>query len=241
MAFLRIVELDGAWVQGFRAMLIEDEGAKETADALVLEVPDDFAFEAFHGIEKFNPNALPFDQEFADVVAWLRAYSGTFEFYVSLKMQLAAKGKLSPKQIDSVRRAIARDEQKAIERVSQVFTLDAGDVLRVSKWLAHELARKAGLARPHFVVEVVRVEAETPKAYKLDVRLSAQRTSVCSICGIKLTNAESVTNGIGPICAEKVGVGYSGASLEELAEKLKTTAVVNTWVPKGAIKERVTK
>lgn len=31
------------------------------------------------------------------------------------------------------------------------------------------------------------------------------RTGECSICGIKLTNPESIERGIGPICAERVG------------------------------------
>jgi len=113
-----------------------------------------------------------------------------------------------------------------------------GMTIVISKWKAKEIAEAAGFTRPHFAMDVLKVERETERAIQLTMRLSAQRTTHCGVCGIRLTNPESVTAGIGPICAEKSGVSFSGTSLAELSEALKTTREVTSWLPKSAIKER---
>lgn len=115
--------------------------------------------------------------------------------------------------------------------------LRPGKIIVVSRWKADEIAKAAGLTRPHFGMEILKVERETAAAVQLTVKLSAQRTTHCCVCGIALTNPESVANGIGPVCAENHGISYGTRSLEELADKLKSTTPVTAWLPKRAIKK----
>jgi hypothetical protein len=109
------------------------------------------------------------------------------------------------------------------------YGLKPGDVIIVGKWIANQIATKSGYTRPHYAFEVVAIEAETDKAFKLKVKLSAQKTVYCGVCGIKLTNPESVTIGIGPICAEKSGINYELGALGSLS----------TWLPKSSIKASI--
>lgn len=245
---LKITETDPNWVEGFKKMIVKDYGAVPTEEPEVYDVPEDLsAF--FHGCKVVAElHEQPWAESHADVIQWLNNYTGTFDFYLSLQKQLAVKGELSENQVASVRRAIIRDqervqtvkENKVLNPVVQNFTISVGEHIRLNKWMAHEVARKAGLTKPHFVMEVLAVHRETPDAYLLDLKLSAQRTSHCCICGLKLTNKSSVVAGIGPICAEKWGVSFDGHATDELNEKLKTIQVVQKqWLPKSAIKERI--
>ncbi len=256
--FCRIIETDSEWVTSFKAFLVENHGAMPTAEPTVLEVPQALDLDAFHGTETYSELSeavATFAAKHADAVEWLEAYSGNFEFYLSLKTQYAAKGTLSDKQLGAVYKAIAKDAERSVPKTAaqvtpgafvvkpkggeasvQAFSLKPGAIIQVTKWAAAKLAEKAGYVRPHFAFEVVSVEAETGKALRLTVRMTAQRTSFCSCCGLALTNPESVAAGIGPICAEKAGVDYGDSSLAELAAKLAVTVAVTDWLPKGAIK-----
>ena len=163
--------------------------------------------------------------------AWLEAYNGTSKFYLSLKSQLESKHFLSPAQLGKVTEALARESHQ------QQFSLIPGQVIHVSKWAAHKIAQEAGLTRPHYSLKVIRVISETERAIRAEVRLTASRTSYCCVCGLKLTNPESILTGIGPICSERSGVSFGGASLKELEEKLLTTKNVMTWIPKQSIQD----
>lgn len=169
----------------------------------------------------------------AKEAAWLRTYSGNFDFYLSLKRQLEENGGLSENQWNCVVRAI--EKQNAPKPV-RTFSLAAGTVLTVSKFLGYIIGRHYGLNRPHFAIEVLEVQAETERAYKVRCRISAHRTSFCSVCGKSLSNPVSVVNGIGPICADRYGV----STTEELQAMFATEykAELELWVPKSQIKER---
>lgn len=171
------------------------------------------------------------EKEYAPQAAWLRAYKGYSSFYESLQRQLAQNGGLSPRQWECVSNAIAKANEPKPERV---FSLAVGTTLIVSKFFARIIGEKTGLTRPHFAIEILGVEAETEKAYKVTAKLSAQRTAHCCVCGKRLTNPNSVAAGIGPIC----GGFYEVDNLEALAEKLRSVeATVDMWIPKSQIKE----
>jgi hypothetical protein len=183
-----------------------------------------------------TPRTVSFREQYPTECAWLESYSDTFPFYLSLKSQLAQRNSLSPTQLLRVQEAIAREFSRIAPTTPREFSLKPEQVIQVTKWAAHKVAETAGLTRPHFALKVIQVLAETERAIQLEVRLTASRTSFCCICGLKLTNAESVIAGIGPICSGRTGVSFSQSSLAELEQQLLTTQNVTTWLPKRAVK-----
>jgi len=240
----QITEKDQAYVSEFSHFLIETVGAIPTADPLVFELPDDSkATELYHGLELLDQAPTnAYLEESSYLYNWLQNYTGNVRFYLSLKSQLESKGSLSEKQVKSVREAILQEKTSQVESaevahqptpVQQVreFSIKPGQIIVVGKWMAKQIAEKSGYSRPHYVFEVMEVEAETEKAYKMKVKLSAQRTIYCGVCGTKLTNSQSIAIGIGPICADKSGISYEMGALNSLADKLQVTVVVSTWIP----------
>jgi hypothetical protein len=128
-----------------------------------------------------------------------------------------------------------------IKPIQSTYSLNPGDIIVVGKWIAKKIAEKSGYSRPHYAFEIMEVEAETEKAFRLKVKLSAYKTVYCGVCGIKLTNPESIAIGIGPICADKSGISYEFGALDSLAEKLRVTTIVSTWLPKSSIKSETKK
>jgi hypothetical protein len=190
-----------------------------------------------------------FDTEHAAIVEWLQAYSGTFPFYVSLREQYNRRGELSEKQIASVYSAIEREKSfkapkeatRASAKPHTALTLNVGERVRVSQFFAKKIGDEAGLTRAHFVFEVTEVLRETSKAYLVKLEAVSQRCSHCCVCGKSLTNPESVLKGIGPDCGDGYELDWKAdrPALLQLAERLKTKAsIVETWLPKSAIKER---
>lgn len=167
-------------------------------------------------------------------VEWIKAYSGDFPFYLSLQDQVRRGRTLSEKQLAAIGRAIEREAQP--KPAPETFSIQPGQVLIVGKFVAQRIAEENRLTRPHHAFEVVQVHRETRKAYHVTARLSAQRTSYCGICGLTLKNPESVAAGIGPICAEKLGIFFGDRSLEELSQALKVEREITAWIAKASIK-----
>jgi hypothetical protein len=239
----RITEKDEKYREEFAAFLQMRGFALVNPEALIFDV-DEHACGMYHALDACASADTPLSwgEENAEVVEWLTNYKGTFDFYLSLKAQLEKKGELSPNQVATIHRAIDRDKVRAVEQAKpKAYTIAPGTVIVVNQFAAEDLAAMAGRARnrKHHTFLVTQVHAETEKAYRLTLRFSAQRTSHCGVCGLTLKNPESVARGIGPICAEKYGIDYSGDCLKELSDKLSSEVEVTSWIPKRSIKERI--
>lgn len=125
--------------------------------------------------------------------------------------------------------------------VEREFTIAVGETIRINKFHAKRIGDAAGLTRAHFVFEVVGVLDESPKAYRLKLKAKAQRSGHCCVCGLPLTNPESVMKGIGPDCGDGYKLDWNSDKdlLLQLSEKLSIYSEVTTWLPKAAIKERL--
>lgn len=235
---ITITEEDAGYRQGLGQLLM-DVGAVP----IVFEVADDFDLDAYEGLAPYQPTAQvaqSFSAKFPEVKAWLDAYKGNFDFYLSLKRQLQDKGTLSEKQIACIQRAIANDQARGVatpDAPKQEFSIKPGTVVVISKFIANRIAAEAGYARAHRAFEILEVEGETAKAYRAKVRFSAKRTSHCGVCGLVLENAVSIAAGIGPICADKLGIPHGEGSLGALESVLPTVEMM-VWIPKKSIKER---
>jgi len=78
---------------------------------------------------------------------------------------------------------------------------------------------------------------ETAKAYKFkgEGTLVQKINGNCSICGKELTNPNSIKLGIGPICANNMGInllnGYTNEDIEKEMSKIK----IDTFLPKSCV------
>lgn len=81
------------------------------------------------------------------------------------------------------------------------------------------------------------IERETPKAFKISGKgvMLKKKMGICSLCGRKLTNANSIVLGIGPICAVNNGIdilsGFTDKDIEKELHKIN----INSWFPKSCI------
>jgi hypothetical protein len=118
-----------------------------------------------------------------------------------------------------------------------------GNIFEVSKWLSVRLKENMGTAFAFRNLKVIKVKRETAKAYCVDAEFFSGITSRCGVCGRELINDISRATGIGPICAEKIGLGRPTmekakevvAALEKLSKEQGTFTSV--WIPKSQIKE----
>ena len=163
---------------------------------------------------------------------FLTDYNGQSNFVQSLKNQWLYKGFLSERQVECL--------TKIINPEPKVFSIKVGEKLLLGKSAATRISQSLGVDYVHRGFEVVKVHAETERAYLLDVRFAATRTVNCCVCGIHLKTEISRSIGIGPVCAEKHGIPYELNSLNLLQSKLDAVQSVahKVWIPKWNIKER---
>lgn len=180
------------------------------------------------------------NQQAQEVFSWIESYQGNFDFILSLKAQLLAKGYLSDKQLAAAERCMNRDKQPKLEvvKAEPKFSIKAGQVLEVTKGFAKAIAEKNGSPRTFFNFEVLEVKAETAKAILIRTKASSKVTSQCCVCGRELTDPASILSGIGPVCAENNGIPHGNvevtkAALEQIASE---EVEVETWVPKSRVK-----
>src|SRR5690606_903354 len=81
------------------------------------------------------------------------------------------------------------------------------------------------------------VVSETEKAVQFKGRIPAVRRTHCAICGHELTHPTSLVVGVGPICAERIGIDrsrYESMSPEELLQLLGEIEF-KAWIPKSVL------
>lgn len=176
-------------------------------------------------------------------LVWLRGYNGDNYFYSSLRQYLFDHNYLTEKQLACVEKEFKTQSVQLIRpSITPVFSLEVGEVIVLRKAIANRLSRAAGYDRAHRSFDVLEVLAETPKAYRVKVKLSAKKTSRCGVCGLVLETKESLAIGIGPICAKALKIAYGENALSDLELLLFTkfnTVAVEAWIPKSAIAERL--
>ncbi len=99
------------------------------------------------------------------------------------------------------------------------------NLFNIPKWLA----KKKGMPT-HFIGSI---QKQTPKAYYIIGHgiLLNKVLGICSICGASLTNPNSIKLGIGPICAQNMGIdvlsGYTDKDIEKQLQSIK----IQDWFP----------
>lgn len=214
---------DEQYNQGLVNILL-DQGFTITENPLIYQAPSaeiaEKASETFEGVamvESVNP-------QFLNALNFLNSYNGTFEFFNSLKSFYLLKGYLTEGQLNALVKCL--DKQKPSNPIP------CSGTITVSNFIAESLRHQFNLDKTYHNFNVINILRETEKAYFLELEATGKPTTRCSICGLTLTNEESVNRGIGPICAEKLGVFHWS--------EIKTKALkFSAWIPKRSIKDKV--
>lgn len=183
-----------------------------------------------------------------EVVAWLKKYEGNFSFYLSLRNQFEKEGWLSELQQTRIVEAMKREaNQKSSGSTPQLRemanpTYPAGTVVEVKKWLAERIAKHFGLETAYRNLEIKRTFNESAKAVQVEIKLSPKIGCNCSVCGQKLDTEVSRATGIGPVCADRLGIRRATKSnaqeiLKEIESRINSLPAYGPlWVPRSQIK-----
>ncbi len=160
-------------------------------------------------------------------------------FFNSLLSQYETKGFLSERQLAAIDRAMIEASQP---KTPKTFSMSQGQRIEVKAWLARRL--QADLRMDFFFrdLEVVTVQNETLKAYHVTVKFVSQVVTNCHICGRDLDTEISRATGIGPVCADRLGIARPTLAnandtlkaIDELCSKIGSVGPI--WIPKSQIK-----
>lgn len=117
-----------------------------------------------------------------------------------------------------------------------------GAIFEVSKWYSMQFKENHNTQYAFRNLKILKVKAESAKAYLVDAEFFSGIASCCGVCGMQLNNDISRATGIGPVCAGKIGLPRPTmakakmivAELESLSKAQGTFRDV--WVPKSQIK-----
>lgn len=229
---VRIVE--PLMLHGLSSLLMDD-GFTPTDDETIFSAPSqevqETAIDTYEGVEP----VVAVNPEYVEAVQFLKDYTGNFSFLQSLRAQLTDKGFLSDRQLDSAVKCMNNDKARQALMLEPIVLKDA--VVTVKRWFAkYKVLDLTGLKVAHFNFQISKVFRITEKAFEVEMWASGKPTTCCSVCGIRLTNDESIKLGIGPICREKYGVPDFSALEKELHGQVVGFRV---WLPKVAIVDEV--
>ena len=106
----------------------------------------------------------------------------------------------------------------------------------VSRAAGKKLGLLAGLSTHHCAFNVFKIKGEKKYSLLLEVQATGKPTKACACCGLTLSDETSIKLGIGPICRRERKV-LDWQALDQVLKE--TTKVIEVWVGKDKIKERV--
>lgn len=163
------------------------------------------------------------------------------EFYRSLLSQYETKRSLSPRQIEAVENAMLKAAARQNVGLPE-YSIQPGNILEIKAWIARRLQADQNLQYFFRNLEVTTVHNETPKAYQVSVKFVSRIVTSCHICGRELDTDVSRATGIGPVCADKLGIARptletAHKTLEAIDVLCKNLGTIGPiWLPKSQIK-----
>lgn len=203
---------------------------------------------AILSIEEYNQAILEkkvqaLEEPDSAAIIWLKAKTNATGFLFSMQQNIKKYGKLTPNMLAAVERIYNQELQRA-SLPKPPSTFENGTILEVSRFVAFELEAVTG--HKGFNLELVETVRETEKAIQARVRFTAKFQARCCCCGLKLTNAISKLTGIGPDCAEKMGIpraideDSAREQVKALENVLAQKAEATIWIPRKSIKNHPT-
>lgn len=143
-------------------------------------------------------------------------------------------------KIHEAKKLVKENEVKP-EVVAKAHDLD-GAILEMSAWYARTFQENHKTAYAFRNMKINQVHRETAKALQVDAEFFSGIASTCGVCGRPLSNDISRATGIGPICAEKIGLPRpTMATAKEVVKLMEAMSTAQgefkeVWIPKSQIK-----
>lgn len=164
------------------------------------------------------------------------------QFYKSLLTQYESRGQLSPRQVECVEQAMIKASQRETVGLNKTFSVAVGQTIEVKAWIARRLQADLGMEYFFRNLEIVEVLTETAKAYQLKVKFVSKIVTSCHVCGRDLDTDVSKSCGIGPVCADRLGLPRptletAHLTLQALDALCGNIGVVGPiWLPKSQVR-----
>ena len=139
----------------------------------------------------------------------------------------------------------ALELEREINPPTEPTGIEVSSFIEVKKWYAGIVKDELNLGFMFRNWRVKKIYRETQKAVLVDAEAFGGILTSCGVCGRKLDNKISKATGIGPICAEKIGLERPTMEnakeiVEELEKKVKALKpITKKWIPKSQISKGV--
>ena len=174
-----------------------------------------------------------------EMINWLRANTWS-AFYTSLLSQVNSGRQLSDRQLECIRAGMERASQPKVRRESSIMP---GAIIEVKAWIARRLQADLGMQYFFRNLNVVEVVSESQKAFQVKVSFVSKIVTSCHICGRELDTDVSRATGIGPVCADRLGIkrptlATASETLDAIDALCKNLGTIGpVWLPKSQIKQ----
>lgn len=180
------------------------------------------------------------DQE---TIQKLKNYEGDNGFIKSVLNGYNRWGKLTPKQLDAVKKFFTPKKSK-----NTIDPIKINVDLVLKRYVARGISEEYDLGKiTPITVTVSEINALTAKAVRVKGKMTFTDVGCCRCCGKDLTDWISKASGIGPTCAKYMGIKRptTKSEIEEfnknLKEKIDEIGEFEFWIPKSHIKNAMGK
>lgn len=167
-------------------------------------------------------------------------YNGENSFVKDIASKFMCYGTLTERQKSAALSSIEKEENKS-KKVNVRVPL-IGDTIKVGRMIGIKLKEQYGLKFNPILLDVTKILGVTPKAVKVEAKMTVKRGDVCSICAKTLTDEFSMLSGVGKTCSKHFGVPYLTDRSqvtqyrEEYLKKVDEVGKFEFWIPNTQIK-----
>jgi hypothetical protein len=147
-----------------------------------------------------------------ELFAAISEHSKRNSFLARMAAYVAKGWILSPAQLAASQSVVNNITLRTLQSQGEVTTpvkaanpdasVAVGDIITVNHMMAVKIGLQAGFEKKFHNVEVLEVISENYSSVTARVVTSYKRVCHCGICGLKLTDENSIALGIGPVCAK---------------------------------------
>jgi len=195
----------------------------------------EFAEKALKSVQTVNVETM------SENLQKIAKYDGPNSFVNEIKGKLLKYGTLSDKQVNATLTQIQKDIDKEDTRNFKIPT--PGDTVTVGRKIGQQMKETYGLEFNPMVIDITKLLAVSPKAFKFSGKMTVGRGKVCRCCAKTLTDEFSMLTGVGKTCANHMKIPYitdisqAERFREDYLKRVEEIGEMEFWVPKSQVKK----